>query len=333
MVNIAIVGATGVVGSQMIESLAVSDIEVDNLYLLASQRSAGQTRTFRGREVTIEALSETSFDERKIDYALFSAGGQLSLQYAPIAEARGIIVVDNSSAWRMHDDIDLIVPECNTPKSLRDIIANPNCSTIQSVVALAPLAKTYGLKRVGYTTYQAVSGSGQAGLRDLQRDANGEPPLNYPHPIYNNVLPHIDVFLPNGYTKEEQKMIDETRKILALSDDVAITATCVRVPVANAHSVSIDVTLDKPATVAAIRALLQEAPGVIVMDDVANNVYPTPLDASGRDEVFVGRIREDVSQPNSFHLWCVADNLRKGAATNAVQIVAKLVAEKRHRTQ
>lgn len=319
MANFAIVGATGVVGTKMIERLAESDLQVDNLYLFASKRSAGKVRQFRGKDYVVEELTETSF-KRPIDYAIFSAGGGTSLKFAPIAEADGVIVIDNSSAWRMDPEIDLVVPECNAPTLKRKIIANPNCSTIQSVVPLKPLNDAFGLKRVAYTTYQAVSGSGKAGIDDLLGGEKGLAPTNYPHPIYNNVLPHIDVFLDNGYTKEEMKMINETRKILGLSDDVAITATCVRVPVLNSHSVEMNVTFEKDTTPEEIRAILAKAPGVIVMDNPQNNEYPMPIVATGHDEVYVGRIRRDISQPNSFHIWCVGDNIRKGAASNAVQI-------------
>lgn len=327
MAIFAIVGATGVVGTKMIQRLEESNLQVDKLYLMASQRSAGQTLTFRGQDIVVEELTEHSFD-KPIDYALFSAGGHTSLTYAPIAEQKGVIVIDNSSAWRMHDDIDLIVPECNAPTLKRKIIANPNCSTIQSVVPLKPLHDAFGLKRVAYTTYQAVSGSGQAGINDLLNGQKGIAPTNYPHPIYNNVLPHIDVFLENGYTKEEMKMINETRKILNLGDSVAVTATCVRVPVLNAHSVEINVTLQHDTTPEAIRELFRQSPGIIVVDDVANNQYPMPILASGKDDVFVGRIRRDISQPNSFHIFCVSDNIRKGAASNAVQIAELLESQK-----
>ena len=323
MANFAIVGATGLVGTKMIERLGESKLEVDKIYLMASARSAGKVLQFRGQDVIVEELREDSFD-KEIDYAIFSAGGDTSRRFAPIAESKGIIVIDNSSAWRMEEDIDLIVPECNEPLLKRKIIANPNCSTIQSVVPLKPLIDEYGVKRIAYTTYQAVSGSGKGGIDDLVNGQAGQPPKKYPHPIYNNVLPHIDVFLDNGYTKEEMKMIEETKKILNLGDDVSITATCARVPVLNSHSVEINITFERPAEVEDVRNILREAPGVIVVDDPENNLYPMPIEATGRDEVLVGRIRRDISQPNSFHIWCVADNIRKGAASNAVQIAEML---------
>ncbi|MDK8277509.1 aspartate-semialdehyde dehydrogenase [Peptostreptococcus anaerobius] len=327
MANFAIVGATGVVGTKMIERLAESNLEVDNIYMMASAKSAGKKLNFRGREVIVEELNDSSFD-KDIDYALFSAGGDTSLRYAPIAEAHGVIVIDNSSAWRMDPEIDLVVPECNRPSLKRRIIANPNCSTIQSVVPLKPLNDAYGIKRIAYTTYQAVSGSGLGGIKDLENGQKGIAPEKYPHPIYNNVLPHIDVFLDNGYTKEEMKMILETKKILELGDDVSITATCARVPVFNSHSVEINVSLKKDASIEDIRDLLRKAPGLVLMDDPQNNVYPMAIDATGHDEVYVGRIRRDISQENSYHIWCVADNIRKGAASNAVQIAELLEASK-----
>lgn len=327
MAIFAIVGATGVVGAKMIQRLEESNLTVDHLYLMASKRSAGKVLQFRGKDIVVEELTENSFD-KKIDYALFSAGGSTSLQFAPIAERNGVIVIDNSSAWRMHDDIDLVVPECNAPTLNRKIIANPNCSTIQSVVPLGPLHKAFGITRVAYTTYQAVSGSGQAGINDLINGEKGIEPTNYPHPIYNNVLPHIDVFNEEGYTKEEIKMIQETRKILSLDETVAVTATCVRVPVLNSHSVAINVTFKQDTTVDAIRSILEKAPGIVVIDNPKNNEYPMPLYATGKDEVFVGRIRRDHSLPNSFHIWCVADNIRKGAASNTVQIAEQIEKQK-----
>ena len=327
MANFAIVGATGVVGTKMIERLAESNLEVDNIYMMASAKSAGKKLNFRGIEITVEELNDSSFD-KDIDYALFSAGGDTSLRYAPIAEAHGVVVIDNSSAWRMDPEIDLVVPECNRPSLKRRIIANPNCSTIQSVVPLKPLNDAYGIKRIAYTTYQAVSGSGLGGIKDLENGQKGIAPEKYPHPIYNNVLPHIDIFLDNGYTKEEMKMILETKKILELGNDVSITATCARVPVFNSHSVEINVSLKKDASIEDIRDLLRKAPGLVLMDDPQNNVYPMAIDATGHDEVYVGRIRRDISQENSYHIWCVADNIRKGAASNAVQIAELLEASK-----
>lgn len=327
MAIFAIVGATGVVGTKMIERLAESELKVDKLYLMASARSAGKKIKFRDIEIEVEELNENSFD-KDIDYALFSAGGSTSLEFAPIAEKNGVIVIDNSSAWRMDPEIDLIVPECNKPTLQRKIIANPNCSTIQSVVPLRPLHDAFGLSHITYTTYQAVSGSGKGGIDDLLNGQEGIEPKKYPHPIYNNVLPHIDVFLENGYTKEEMKMVNETKKILSLDDSVGISATCVRVPVLNSHSVEIDVEFKKETTVEEIREVLKKAPGVILVDNIQENEYPMPINATGIDEVLVGRIRRDISRPNGFHIWCVADNIRKGAASNAVQIAEMIEASK-----
>lgn len=327
MAIFAIVGATGVVGTKMIERLAESELKVDKLYLMASARSAGKKIKFRDIEIEVEELNENSFD-KDIDYALFSAGGSTSLEFAPIAEKNGVIVIDNSSAWRMDPEIDLIVPECNKPTLQRKIIANPNCSTIQSVVPLRPLHDAFGLSHITYTTYQAVSGSGKGGIDDLLNGQEGIEPKKYPHPIYNNVLPHIDVFLENGYTKEEMKMVNETKKILSLDDSVGISATCVRVPVLNSHSVEIDVEFKKETTVEEIREVLKNAPGVILVDNVQENEYPMPINATEIDEVLVGRIRRDISRPNGFHIWCVADNIRKGAASNAVQIAEMIEASK-----
>ena len=253
-----------------------------------------------------------------------SAGGSTSEHFAPLFEENGAIVIDNSSHWRMHEGIDLIVPEVNEPKLNRKIIANPNCSTIQSVVPLKPLQDKFGLKRVAYTTYQAVSGSGLAGKEDLLKGEQGEEPTNYPHPIYNNVLPHIDSFLEDGYTKEEQKMIDETRKILN-DNTLNVTATCVRVPVQDSHSVHMNVTLDKEATVEDIKKLFDEDDRVVLVDNVENNEYPLAIHSTGKDEVFVGRIRKDESLDNTFHIWCTSDNLLKGASLNAVQVLEQVM--------
>lgn len=329
MYHVAVIGATGAVGQKMLQVLAELDFPVRQISAYASARSAGKTVQFKGQDVTIQALSE-QITEDGIDVALFAAGGTISEQYAPLLAAAGTLVVDNSSAFRMQADIPLVVPEVN-PQAIGPndrLIANPNCSTIQSVVALAPLQQ-FGLQRINYTTYQAVSGSGQKGIEDLARGSRGEEPVNYPHPIHDNILPHIDVFLPDGYTKEEQKMIDETRKIFRLPE-LPVSATCVRVPVTNAHSVAINVTFEQETTVEAIREALRQAPGVVLVDDVSQNQYPMPLDASGTDDVYVGRIRQDQSLANTFHIWCVADNIRKGAASNAVQVARQALESSIH---
>ncbi|KXZ40272.1 aspartate-semialdehyde dehydrogenase [Alkalithermobacter thermoalcaliphilus JW-YL-7 = DSM 7308] len=318
--NIAIVGATGMVGRTFLKVLEDRDFPVNNLYLFSSKKSAGSTLTFKGKEYIVEELNENSFD-KDIDIALFSAGGQVSLKYAPIAKQKGVIVVDNSSAFRMDKDVPLVVPEVNPEdiKKHNGIIANPNCSTIQAVVALKPLHDKFKIKRIVYSTYQAVSGSGINGINDLEEGLRGNENKFYPHQIANNCLPHIDVFLENGYTKEEMKMINETMKILN-DCSLKVTATTVRVPVFNCHSESVNVELEKPFDMKEIFDTLENADGVVVVDDPSLNKYPLASIANGKDEVFVGRIRRDFSLENGINMWIVADNIRKGAATNAVQI-------------
>lgn len=326
-VRLAVVGATGMVGRTFLKVLEERKFPYSEIYFFSSKRSAGSKLTFDNNEYVVEELTENSFD-RGIDIALFSAGGGTSLEYAPIAASKGCVVVDNSSAWRMDPAVPLIVPEVN-PKDIswhKNIIANPNCSTIQAVVALNPIHKKYGIKRIVYSTYQAVSGAGIAGYNDLKEGINGVAPLKFPKQIAFNVLPHIDVFLDNGYTKEEMKMVHETRKILG-DQSIRITATTVRVPVYNGHSESVNVETVKPFKLDEVKRLLIESPGIVVMDDTANNIYPTPIDVDGKDETYIGRIRRDESVENGLNMWVVADNIRKGAATNAVQI-AMLLAEK-----
>lgn len=324
--NVAVVGATGVVGRTFLKVLAERDFPFENIYMMASSKSAGQTVEFKGKTYVVEELTEHSFD-KPIDIALFSAGGATSEKFAPIAAAHGVTVVDNSSAWRMDPKVPLVVPEVN-PKDIAwnsGIIANPNCSTIQAVVPLKALHDKYIIKRVIYSTYQAVSGSGVKGINDLKEGLKGNDLCQaYPHPIAGNCLPHIDVFLDNGYTKEEMKMINETHKILG-DDTVKVTATTVRVPVFDSHSESINVEFEKPFEIEDIRKTLAEFPGIVVADDPKNNVYPLARDAAGKDEVFVGRIRRDFSVENGINMWVVADNIRKGAATNAVQIAELLI--------
>jgi aspartate-semialdehyde dehydrogenase len=280
---------------------------------------------YRGNTYVVEELTENSFD-RDMDIALFSAGGGISEKFAPIAASKGVVVVDNSSQWRMDPDVPLVVPEVNPEdvKKHNGIIANPNCSTIQSVVPLRVLDDTFGIKRVIYNTYQAVSGSGVAGIRDLEDGMDGAEPKNYPYPIAYNVLPHIDVFMENGYTKEEMKMIEETQKILG-RPDLPVTATTVRVPVRYGHCVSINLEFEKPFTVEAIQELMVQTEGIILVDDPSKELYPMPIDAEGTNEVYMGRIRRDFSQENGVNMWCVADNIRKGAATNTVQIAELLL--------
>ena len=323
--NVAVVGATGMVGRTFLKVLEETNLPVENYYLFASKRSAGQTVKFFDKDYVVEELTENSFD-RGVDIALFSAGGSISEKFAPIAAEKGCVVIDNSSAWRMNKEVPLVVPEVN-PEDIKwnkGIIANPNCSTIQAMVALKPLDDKYKIKRIVYSTYQAVSGAGLAGWTDLENGLKGEAPKKFPHPIANNCLPHIDVFLPNGYTKEEMKMIDETRKILG-RDDIRITATTVRVPVFNSHSESINLEFEKPFELDELVETLKNAPGIVVQDDPANNVYPLAANATGTNETYVGRIRRDESVENGVNIWVVADNIRKGAAANAVQIAQKLV--------
>ena len=323
--NVAIVGATGLVGQTFLKVLKERNFPVEKLYLYASARSAGKTVNFVGKDYTVIELKDENIKD-DIDVALFSAGGTMSKEYAPKFKAKGAIVVDNSSAWRMEKDIPLVVPEAN-PEALdghNGIIANPNCSTIQVMPVLKVLADKYGLKRVIYSTYQAVAGSGQKGIDDLEANLKGEPSKNYPHQIAFNLLPHIDSFLDNGYTKEEMKMVEETRKILGLPD-LKVTATCVRVPVKMGHAVSVNVELENSFDLKDVFKAFEEKEGVIVKDDVSKNVYPMPIEAEDTDEVYVGRIRRDESVENGLNLWVVADNIRKGAATNTIQIAETLI--------
>lgn len=325
MYKIAVVGATGLVGSTILSILESHDLPIEELTLLASARSAGSEIVFKGEPIVVRELNDEVAKE-DFDYVLMSAGGSISQHFSPLFEENGAIVIDNSSAWRMDPEIDLIVPEVNQPTLNRKIIANPNCSTIQSVSPLKLLQDAFGLKRVAYTTYQSVSGSGVEGIADLERGERGEEPTNYPYPIYDNVLPHIDDFLDNGYTKEEEKMILETRKILNLPD-LPVTATCVRVPVKSSHSIAMNITFEKDVTVEEVRNVFKdkEAYGIILKDDPQNLDYPTPLDAAGKEGIFVGRIRKDDSLENTFHVWSVSDNILKGAALNAVQILELLI--------
>ena len=323
--NVAIVGATGLVGQTFLKVLKERNFPVEKLYLYASARSAGKTVNFVGKDYTVIELKDENIKD-DIDVALFSAGGNISKEYAPKFKEKGAIVVDNSCAWRMEKDSPLVVPEAN-PEALdghNGIIANPNCSTIQVMPVLKVLADKYGLKRVIYSTYQAVAGSGQKGIDDLEANLKGEPSKNYPHQIAFNLLPHIDSFLDNGYTKEEMKMVEETRKILGLPD-LKVTATCVRVPVKMGHAVSVNVELEKSFDLKDVFKAFEEKEGVVVKDDVSKNVYPMPIEAEDTDEVYVGRIRRDESVENGLNLWVVADNIRKGAATNTIQIAETLI--------
>lgn len=337
--KLAVVGATGVVGRTAIKVLEEKNLPISSYAFFASKRSSGKKINFKGKDYVIRELNENSFDEG-FDFAIFSAGGETSKKYAPIAASKGCIVVDNSSAFRMDDDVPLIVPEVNPEaiKKNKGIIANPNCSTIQAVVALKPLDDKYNIKRIVYSTYQAVSGAGRNGIDDLENgiknfeegdNINIAKSSNYelkkfPYPIFNNCLPHIDVFLDNGYTKEEMKMINETRKILS-RPNLPITATTVRVPVFNSHSESINVEFEKDFDLNELKNTLRNFPGIIIEDEPSKNKYPLATNASGHDEVFVGRIRRDFSVKSGINFWVVADNIRKGAASNAIQIVEKLI--------
>ena len=326
--NVAVVGATGMVGGKFLEVLEERKLPVENYYLFASAKSAGKKIDFCGKQYTVIELTKENVENLSgnVDFALFSAGASVSKEFAPLFAKIGAIVVDNSSQWRMYDDVPLVVPEVNPEdvKWNKGIIANPNCSTIQAVVALKPLYDKFGIKRIVYSTYQAVSGAGVAGYNDLKDGINGVATKKFPQPIAYNMLPHIDVFMEDGYTKEEWKMIVETRKILH-DQSLRVTATTVRVPVFYGHSESINVEFCKKCTRQDVVDALENFPGLVVMDDVKNNVYPTPLIAENHDEVFVGRIRLDDSVDSGANLWVVADNIRKGAATNAVQIVELLI--------
>lgn len=330
--NVAVVGATGAVGEQMREVLEERDFPVGELRLLASERSAGQLLPFRDKQFRVDVLNEDSFND--IDIGLFSAGGSVSDKFAPIAVAAGGVVIDNTARFRMEPDVPLVVPEVNAKEIAncknRGVIANPNCSTIQMVVALKPIHDAARIKRVVVSTYQSVSGAGRRAMEELSQQVsalyNGKELAmeKFPHQIAFNCIPHIDVFVDGGYTKEEMKMINETRKILG-EPSMRVTATTVRVPVFCSHSESINVETEKKLTAADVKAILREAPGVIVADEPEDNVYPMPIDAVGKDATYVGRIREDGSVANGINLWVVADNLRKGAALNAVQIAEILI--------
>lgn len=323
--KLALVGATGLVGRTARTVLEEKNLPISEYVFFSSCKSAGTKLTFMGKEYTVRELKEDSFDEG-FDFAIFSAGGETSKKYSPIAASKGCIVVDNSSAFRMDKDVPLVVPEVNSDdiKWNKGIIANPNCSTIQAVVPLKPLDDKYNIKRIVYSTYQAVSGAGKGGVDDLENGLKGMPPKKFPHPIVNNCLPHIDVFEENGYTKEETKMINETRKILG-KPDLRVTATTVRVPVLNSHSESINVEFENDFDLDELKNLLKNSSGIILEDDPKNNIYPLAQNANGHDEVYVGRIRRDYSVPFGINMWVVADNIRKGAATNAIQIVEKLI--------
>ena len=322
--RVALVGVTGMVGEIMRNILEERNFPITEFLPVASARSVGKTISFQGKDYTVIGLEDAV--AQAPDFALFSAGGQTSIDWAPKFAAVGTTVIDNSSAWRMHPDHKLIVPEINADQLTPDdkIIANPNCSTIQMVMALAPIHKRYGIERVVVSTYQSITGTGVKAVQQLENEYQGvDGEKAYPHPIHRNALPHCDVFMENGYTKEEMKLVNETHKIL--DPNIKVTATAVRIPVVGGHSESVNLTLSQAADLDEVRELLNNTPGVVVIDDLDNNGYPMPLDAEGKDDVFVGRIRKDESQEKGLNLWIVADNLRKGAATNTVQIAEYLI--------
>jgi aspartate-semialdehyde dehydrogenase len=325
--KLAVVGATGLVGQEILKVLEERNFQFDELYLVASAKNVGKEIKYKGKSYAIVGMEEAV--KLAPDIAIFSAGGGTSLEWAPKFAAMGTTVIDNSSAWRMDPDKKLVVPEING-KDLKPedrIIANPNCSTIQMVMALAPLHNKYKLKRIVVSTYQSVTGTGKEAVVQLMNERKGiDGPKVYPHPIDMNALPHIDVFVDNGYTKEEMKMVNETRKILG-DQTIGVTATTVRVPTIGGHSEAVNVEFYNDFDLKEVRQILENTPGVIVQDDVKNNIYPMPINSHGKDEVFVGRMRRDESQPKTLNMWIVSDNLRKGAATNAIQI-AEFLKEK-----
>jgi aspartate-semialdehyde dehydrogenase len=325
--KLAVVGATGLVGQEILKVLEERSFPFEELYLVASAKSIGQSMTFKGKEYKVKGIEEVC--KLVPDVAIFSAGGSTSLEWAPKYAEAGSIVIDNSSAWRMDPTKKLIVPEINGHVLGIDdrIIANPNCSTIQMVMAIAPLHVKYGIKRIVVSTYQSVTGTGKDAVQQMMDERKGVEGMKvYPHPIDMNALPHIDTFLDNGYTKEEMKMVNETRKIMG-DNTIGVTSTTVRIPSIGGHSEAVNVEFKDDFNISEVRSILASTPGVIVQDDPKNNIYPMPINSKGRDEVFVGRLRRDESQPNTLNMWIVADNLRKGAATNAVQI-AEFMLEK-----
>ena len=326
MYKLAIIGATGLVGRTVLKILEEKNLPIYEYVLFSSKKSAGSIIHFNNKDYTVRELTENSFSDEHFDFAIFSAGSSTSLKYSPIAASNGCIVIDNSSAFRMDENTPLVVPEVNAEdiKLNNGIIANPNCSTIQAVLPIKALDEKYTVKRIIYSTYQAVSGAGRFGIEDLETGSKNLPLKKFPYPIYNNCLPHIDVYTESGYTKEEEKMINETRKILH-RPNLKITATCVRVPVLNCHCESINLEFEKEFDIKDIYTTLQNFENITVLDNPRENLYPIPTNVSGNDNVFVGRIRRDFSLNSGLNLWVVADNIRKGAATNTIQILEKML--------
>lgn len=322
--NIAVVGATGLVGSTMLKVLEENNIPINKLYCFASYKSAGKTIKYKSRKIVVEELCEKNIVTKKIDYVLMSAGSGVAKKFAPIFTKIQATVIDNSSAFRQDKNIPLIVPEVNYAPTQSKIIANPNCSTIQCMPPLKALQKTFGLKRVDYTTFQAVSGSGQKGLNDLHANLIGKKSQFYPYTIHNNCLPHIGAFDENGYTEEEVKMVNETRKILSLPS-LPISATCVRVPIEYSHSVAVSISTKKRVDLNIAKKALSQMPSIVILDDPQQNIYPLASIAKNTDKIYVGRIRVDLFDEHKLHLFIVADNIRVGAATNAVNILKKLI--------
>ena len=323
--KLAVVGATGMVGEVMLRVLSERNFPVTELIPVASERSVGKKVNYKGKDYKVVKISTAI--SMSPDIALFSAGGETSLNWAPKFAKAGAIVIDNSSAWRMDPDKKLIIPEINAKTLTKEdrIIANPNCSTIQMLMALAPLKKTYGINRIIVSTYQSITGTGVKAVKQLENEYNDvKGDMAYPYPIHRNALPHCDVFMDNGYTKEEMKLVNETHKILG-DDSIGVTATAIRIPVVGGHSESINIQLKSQFELHDVRKLLHESPGIVLQDNPDTNTYPMPIYAHGKDEVFVGRIRKDFSQENSLNLWVVSDNLRKGAATNTIQIAEYLI--------
>lgn len=325
MISVAVVGATGLVGQTILKILSERKIEISELYLFASKNSAGKKISFNDKDKTVLELNKENIKKHKIDYVFFATSGDLSKIYSPLFVESGAIVIDNSSYWRMDESVPLVVPEVNADDLLKHqgIIANPNCSTIQSVLALKPIEDLYKIKRIVYSTYQAVSGSGLNGIRDLEENVVD----NYPYSINKNILPHIDAFLENGYTKEELKMIDESKKIFG-REDLKLTATTARVPIKNTHAVSINVECYNPINLEELKEAYRNFPGIKLYDDVNQEIYPIAEVVDGSDLVYVGRLRDDISLENGLNLWTVADNIRKGAASNSVDILETLIKQR-----